>query len=163
MKSRFLLLFATLWIGHIHAQSSSPEVVSSAGDTFQGDNIRIEWTLGELAITTIQNPPQQITQGFHQPVYTITSIDELPEDIGEISVFPNPTSDIMEMRLNFNQYQKVQIRLTDTQGRVLITKEISGQNLSDRTDIRELPRGSYFLIFFINNQYTQTFKIQKLN
>jgi len=132
MRSRYFLLFTLMWIGHVHAQSSNPEVLSSAGDTFQGDNVRIEWTLGELAITTIQNPPQQITQGFHQPVYTITSVDELPEGIGQISVFPNPTSDVIE------------------------------QNLSDRTDISKLPSGNYFLNFFINNQYTQTFKIQKI-
>jgi len=162
MKSTFLLLFTIMWIGHVHAQSTSPEVVASAGDTFQGNNVRIEWTLGELAITTVQNASQQITQGFHQPYYTITSVDELPKNIGQISVFPNPTSEVIKMRLNFSQHQKVQIRLTDTQGHILLTKENFGQIINNHADISDLPSGTYFLNFSINNQYTQTFKIQKI-
>jgi len=152
-----------MWICDGNAQGSNPEIVSSAGETFQGNNMQIDWTLGELAITTIQNSSQQVTQGFHQPNYTITSIDELPQKIGEIKVYPNPTSDRIEMKLNFDQNRNIKIQLKDFNGRLIWSTEINVSQIEHVENISNLPNGNYFLTFLIdNNKSFQTFKIQKL-
>jgi len=58
------------------AQSVSPEVVSSAGDYFEGTNASLSWTLGEIATETYSNGTNILTQGFQQPItVTIAGID----------------------------------------------------------------------------------------
>jgi hypothetical protein len=164
MKGTLLILLIAFLIGQVNAQSSSPEVVSSGGENFQGPSIQVDWTLGELAITTIQNSSQLITQGFHQPHYVITRLNELPRHVGVIKVYPNPTSDRIEMKLNFDKTRDVIIRLYGMNGSEVWTKVCRGNQIQLVRDIRSLPNGIYFLNFLIDGSlFTQSFKIQKLN
>jgi hypothetical protein len=164
MKRALFFLLMIICICNISAQSSSPEIVSSAGETFQGNSMQIDWTLGELAATIIQSSSLQITQGFHQPNYTITSVNELPQEIGEIKVYPNPASERIEMKLNFEKNRNVKIQLINFNGRLIWTTNKNGNQIEQVTEIADLPNGNYFLNFLIDgNKYSQTFKIQKLN
>ena len=164
MKITLPLLLFALGIGNANAQSSSPEIISSAGNIFQGNSIQIDWTLGELAIATIQNSSQQITQGFHQPNYTITSVNELPVEIGQIQVYPNPATDLIKMSINFNERKNVKTQLFDLNGRLLWTIENSGTQIEQVKNIAGLSNGTYFLHFSIEgNANSQSFKIQKSN
>lgn len=74
MEKIVIFILVLVLAMNTYAQNSSPEIVSSAGATYKGNSMQIDWTLGELAITSIQNSSQQLTQGFHQPNYTITSV-----------------------------------------------------------------------------------------
>ena len=164
MNKLLLFLLLASWTNNVYSQSLSPEIVSTAGETFQGTSIQIDWTLGELAITTIQNSTLQITQGFHQPNYIVTNVDEHPQKIGQINVFPNPTSDWLEITISFNQMKEVCTRLFDIHGKLILEKENQGKFISESISLSELPNGNYFLNFLIDeNQYSQTFKIQKIN
>lgn len=164
MKRISILLLFAMWACKVHAQSSSPEIVSSAGETYQGSSMQIDWTLGELAIITVQNSFNQISQGFHQPNYMITSVNELPQKIGTIEVYPNPTFDRIEMKLNFEQSRDVKIQLIDINGRLIWSMKQTGNQIEQEKDIRNLSNGKYFLNFLIDEiQYSQTFKIQVIN
>lgn len=59
-----LILLIPLFLG---AQSVSPEVISSAGDYFEGANASLSWTLGEIATETFSNGSVTLNQGFQQP------------------------------------------------------------------------------------------------
>ncbi len=162
MKIPLTLLIITICFCKVNAQSTSPQVVSSAGETYKGNIIQLDWTLGEVAITTIQNSSNQITQGFHQPNYNITSVDNLSQKIGEILVYPNPTSDKIEMKLNLHQSQNVKIQLIDINGRLIWSRKQIGSQLESVEDISHLTNGNYFLNFMIN-KHSHTFRIQKFN
>lgn len=58
-----ILLFPVI----ITAQSLTPQVISSAGDFYQGSNVSLSWTLGEIATETYDNGNIVLTQGFQQP------------------------------------------------------------------------------------------------
>lgn len=143
------------------AQSISPEVLSSAGRSFRGVSIQIDWTLGETAITSLQTPYQQITQGFHQPHHAITN--DLPEKAGQIIVFPNPTQDVLQVEMLFIQDRHVHIQLYDVSGKLLWTREVSGQSILQEVNLSTYPNGNYLLCFSIDqNEFSQSFKIQKV-
>ncbi len=78
MKKTLTFIFTIISAVVLNAQSVSPEVIASAGESFQGTSMKIDWTLGEIAVTTIQNGERVITQGFHQPYFTITKM--VPDD-----------------------------------------------------------------------------------
>ena len=163
MRKIVQTIFLVIWISHGFAQNPSPEIISSSGETFI-NNVQLDWTLGESAITTIQNSSLQLTQGFHQPSFTITNLNELPKEIGEIKVFPNPTSDRIEMEFFFEENRKIKIQLINANSKLIWSTEINGSRIEQVKDIANLPNGNYFLNCLIDeNQYSKTFKIQKIN
>ena len=162
MKTIFYLLFLVIWTCNVSGQSLNPEIVSSAGETYQGSSMQIDWTLGELSIVTIQNASKQITQGFHQPIYTITSVNELPQELGEVNVYPNPTSGIIMIKINLDNTQNVRVQLIDFNGKLIWTKKENGSQIEWDESIKNLPNGTYFLnLMFNGNKHSQTFKILK--
>lgn len=48
------------------AQSISPQVIGSTGGSGTASGITVDWTVGEVAVTTISNGSNTISQGFHQ-------------------------------------------------------------------------------------------------
>jgi len=147
----------------LSAQEISPQVLSNAGESYEGQNIQLDWTLGELAVSTLTTPNQQVTQGFHQTYYTISSLSELPADFGKIAVFPNPTTDWINLDMSFDEIQKVQTSLFDVDGKLIWTKEVSGQVFSEKYSFATLPAGSYFLHFLFNGKsYSKAFQINKM-
>jgi len=148
----------------ISAQKIYPQILSSSGSSYQTNTMTIDWTLGELSITTITGPSSMITQGFHQPKYIITAVDVLSETAGKILVYPNPTSDEVNMKMTFDKTLSVRVRLVDSEGRLLWYEKYTGQNMIERAFFGNLPNGNYFLNFTTDGNISkQTFKIQKIN
>lgn len=71
MKNIKILFLVIILPTFLMAQSVSPEVVSSAGDYYEGANASLSWTLGEISTETYDNGTNILTQGFQQP-YGIT-------------------------------------------------------------------------------------------
>jgi len=159
----FILFLSLLFTTGLFAQEISPEVVSTAGSNLISSSVSLEWTLGEISIKTLQGETNILTQGFHQPEYSVTNISEPVAGI-DFQVYPNPTSGILQITIAFERERAVVARLTDVNGKLLWNKEYYGQHISDITSLQELPNGSYFLNFsFENDKSKQTFKILKTN
>lgn len=160
----FTFLVAVICNSGLYAQQVNPQILSTAGNRYQSTAMVIDWTLGELAIATIQGPTSIITQGFHQPKYLFTPINELSKDIGTITVYPNPVTDIIQIKMTFEKSREVFARLTDLNGKQIWNNKFIGQDLLESLSFQGLPNGSYLLIFTTDKEkYSQTFKIQKLN
>jgi len=69
MGLRFMyILLVSLFSLVTYAQNQDLSLISFAGDSFTNDNYIIDWSFGEIAITTLtDNNKYTITQGFHQP------------------------------------------------------------------------------------------------
>jgi hypothetical protein len=66
MKYLSLILFTSLWVSNSQAQTTTPVVLNSNGLTAVVNNVTFEFSLGEVATTTISNN-HIITQGLLQP------------------------------------------------------------------------------------------------
>lgn len=162
MNKVLTMLIVNFCIINGYSQSLSPKILSTAGDSFQGTSIQLDWTLGELAITNIANNSYQITQGFHQPYYIITSIDKLSEDFGEIKVYPNPTTNWIKLDASFEQICNVRLTICDIHGKTIWTKESRSQRITDKISLSSVPSGIYFLYIRGDNMKSiKTTKIQK--
>ncbi|MEM7660587.1 MAG: T9SS type A sorting domain-containing protein [Bacteroidota bacterium] len=130
-----------VWVSHtVGAQSLSPEVVAAAGDQFASSTLLLDWTLGELMTETYEGSPV-LTQGFHQPLLQTTSIEELADPLGEIKVYPNPTSD--RLFIEKEGAATLQVMVWDLSGRMLLRQSVSGP--LGELDLAHLPAGVYVL------------------
>ena len=95
-------LFLTVGLGFAllgaNAQTASPELVSSSGDSFNNTSYQLDWSIGECITQTQSADDYVITQGFHQNSYVVTSVEDLRADI-YMSVYPNPTTDFISLKV----------------------------------------------------------------
>lgn len=151
LPTLFLLLFALA--------AKSQEIISSSGIIFSNDNRQISWTLGEPVIETTSGGNTRLTQGFHQTNLVITAINEVPEIGVNVSAYPNPTSNYINVEVKNRQGKKLDCILYNVDGKELFVHQLE-------SDISRIPMqhyipATYFLKISANNTLVKTFKIVK--
>jgi len=95
-----VLLFACFLVNCFasSAQSASPNVLNTSGNTVTAKNVQLSWSIGEIAISTLSAAGNIVTEGFLQPdMASNSAIQEIIID-NIISCFPNPVHNELYIR-----------------------------------------------------------------
>lgn len=142
-----------------NAQTASPQLVSSAGDSFNNTSYRLDWSIGECVTETHSAGTYIITQGFHQNTYIITAVEDFKSEI-EMSVYPNPTSDFISLIFaKVKNFGKVSYTVTDLSGKVLQYNDFA--NETEQIDFSTYANGTYLISISENNKQIKSFQIIK--
>jgi len=164
-KTTLLVSGLLLSAGVSFGQTLSPSVIASAGDVYSNGTVSLAWTLGELAVSTINSGSNLLTQGFHQPELNIPIGISQPKGQLHVNAFPNPVSDNLVLEVNSSQADKFAVEITDVLGRVVKTSELSyGDGKTSQTIRMEgFAPGAYLVkVNTVTGQFSKTFKITKL-
>jgi len=160
MKKTFIFLFLSFitasWIA-INGQSTIP----SSGGKADGTNGNVEFTAGQIAYTSIYGSEGVLLQGVQQP-YEITIITDIniPGDIKlSFSVFPNPASDFLKLKIDNYIIDNLWYILFDLSGHIIAKTRIHGNETIIPMD--HLSSSIYFLEVSENNNVIKVFKIIK--
>ena len=115
--------------------------------------------MGQIAINNLVSDNFILTQGFHQPNLGVISIFE--EKMTNISIYPNPTSDILNIDLFGFDDPQVQMQLVDLNGKIIISDFISTSTKKHQIKTSNLKIGSYILEI-TGEKEKDSFIIQKL-
>ena len=153
-----VILLVMLISGISYSQSTTPEVISSAGDHFSNSNLSISWTIGEPIVETHSVGTATITQGFHQGLYNIVSVEEqLLEPV--ISIFPNPTTDYISVEIKNQGENAYEVFLFDNLGKVLVSKKYSG---IQQINLMQYAKAMYYIkVVDVKNKTYNSYKIVK--
>ncbi|MBL4755338.1 MAG: T9SS type A sorting domain-containing protein [Flavobacteriales bacterium] len=150
MKAQLLILFTLACVATATAQSITPEVVSSGGgDTANGSG-GLSWTIGEPVSESVSGTNAAVTQGFHQSHFEIISVEEHEELGFDISVFPNPATDFINIEMNFigklpaPQETQFTLVLTDNTGKIVMTETIKNTS-AFKMAMQHYGQGQYLL------------------
>lgn len=150
-----LIVFALLFARIIVAQNLSPTVVNSSGGVIQNSSHSLEWSIGELTVSTLTSPANLLTQGFLQPTTIIVGTHDLFDE-SQFSAFPNPVSDWMNLQTDISDIQTVQVH--DVLGRLVLQSEFK-----PLLNIHQLNSGTYIVsLFNKQNEFLHSFKINKI-
>jgi hypothetical protein len=155
---RTILLFVLLtWCRSILAQ----QVVTTAGSTFSNSGGSISYTLGETVAQTTVNGDKALTQGFQQSKISVSVISGMKDPDISVSIFPNPVSDYLVIRVFKNKDVKTQYvaSLYNINSILLIDRTFGGSEIT--IPILDLPPGIYLLKLTVSNKELKTFKIIK--
>lgn len=160
-----ILTFIAIFPALIYAQVSlSPSVISSGGGYFENTNMSISWTIGELAVITLEGENMILTQGFQQPFNIGVGIrqDELSWNI---SVYPNPVGDELRILFDVPSPGDYLIEIQDVTGRV-INQEVHKQVRPGELVILNTSRiihGIYFLkVISLDKEQVQVTSVRKI-
>lgn len=135
-----------------NAQSIEREVLSPAGGFFETGSIQMSWVIGDLVMGTYDLGHLIVPSGgTNLPDYAAVS--------SPISVYPNPTTDMVLLKLNMDNIENCDYYLYDLQGRQIRNGKIK----SKQTEVSFTPyeSGLYILRIVRENILVQEFKIIK--
>jgi len=141
------------------AQSLSPLIISSAGNSLTNGSNQLDWTLGESTTYTLSGVTIVLTQGFHQSNLNITSVDNFDDSFG-LTIFPNPAIDHLQIQFEKASENNL-IELYSTEGKLLLTQESKYTRLC-QIDMSKYDIGTYLIKIHNKNTKGKSYRIVKL-
>lgn len=132
----------------VGAQQIKQDVIASAGgyNVASGNSISISWTLGETIIPTFtsQDGSLILTHGFQQKLI-ITTVEENILNPVSVTIFPNPTSQQINIQFDSPTDGEITMFLLNNQGGMVKTGKIPAATTNKEINMQDLPAGIYYL------------------
>lgn len=160
MNKKLLFLFSgmLLWGSVVISQTIQNSVIASTGASTSSGNVKMDYTLGEVVVETFSAGGNTLTQGFHQTNLTLVAIEN-PELFTEISIYPNPAQELVNIDIPKN-YGQMDISLYDASGKLLTNRTNAIGSFT--FDVSTLATGMYYLqVVNPQNNKVKTFKLVK--
>jgi hypothetical protein len=158
MKKTILFFLSFLFSFSMKAQTSH-QVLSASGGDATGSGGSVAYSIGQIVYTTSTGTTGTVAQGVEQAyeIYSV-GIKETALNIS-LSIFPNPTSDFLTLKVEDYNNEALSYNLIDDQGKLILSEQITNQET--QVAMSTLARGSYFINIVHTNKKIQTFKIIK--
>ena len=152
MNNRICWLFIlALFPAYLRAQSITPNTLNNGG----GTAANMDWNMGEsVSIANFSTPNYFLNTGMLQPLTSVvTAINEYgPAVYGkQITIGPNPTTNLVHFKGNFTQSGKLLIQVIDAKSSVILTHDAGTIISSYEKDIfmDSYPSGIFYIkVFF---------------
>ena len=151
-----LKLLATFFL--ISSYLSSQQTVTTSGGDIESDQVSLSYTIGQLKVNTIEKVDSSILElDFIQGVqYAIDVFDCRDFNNIKISVFPNPTSSLVNISME-KLTDKLRIIVFDVAGREIYDDSFTENELS--IDFSSYSEGIYILGFYNFCGLFRSFKV----
>src|SRR4030042_3969131 len=135
-------------------------LTTTAGEaTAAGGNA--SYSVGQVVYTTNTGTNSSVAQGIQQPyeISVVTGLEDAKGITLQCSVYPNPTSDFLTLKVENFSLSTLTFQLYDLNGKLLENKKIESNETS--IVMSNLNRAAYFLKVIQYNKEIKTFKIVK--
>ena len=150
-----IILFLLFSTNYLFAQQS---VNSSGGNGFGGGG-SLSFSLGQIDYVYANGSNGSVSQGVQQPFEIfMLGTNEIPEITLELSIYPNPTVDILYIK-NKNVALEFIYQLFDVTGKLIASSTKMVQQ--DQIDVSSFQSGTYILNIKTNNNASKSYKIIK--
>lgn len=162
MRTLILIIFICFGFGAFLNRNHAQEVMSASGGKSTENQVNIEWTIGEAFTGTVDGSSIIISQGFHQPKLTVSSIFEHRLNTITFNAYPNP--------VRYNLYINAQsdpkdflITILDNYGSIIHQRQHILSRDNKEFNFSDYAPGLYFVRIAdaSNSRVLKTFKIIK--
>lgn len=150
MKKIFTSVIIIILSQSVFGQSNYLQTPCASTSQGTAGNFIISYTIGEMVlVNTYKSNGLIVSQGILQPYVSPYTGAPNGFDPGEITVFPNPTPNLLSIQYNILKFGKMSIQLYNAIGQRLITEEIVINSFSTkRYDLSRYSKGAYMLLLF---------------
>lgn len=153
------IIIIVAFIIYISTICFAQEAVVSGGNYHENSSGSISWTLGELVSETLRAEDVVLTQGMQQPTLTVTSVEEHPDLDFRITIFPNPTREFVNIKIDADYFENLRYELYNFKGLIIEQKRIDSEVVN--VSMHNLDPAVYFLRIIQDNKVLKIFKIVK--
>lgn len=134
------------------AQNNIQSTINISGGSFQYGYYQFEWSIGETALVDQMEEPGRkfiVTNGLLQPhlLYPANTSTQPWFEMHEIRIFPNPSTDYVEINLFTKQSGKLALHFFSASGQIVFSKELDvyGVDKIERIPVSNFSQGIYTL------------------
>lgn len=139
------------------------ETVITSGNNATGNSGSVSYSIGQVFYTYIGlSSVYNVAQGIQHPELSKTPVTPGNSELTpEIFIFPNPTTDFVNVNVKGLEFEKTQqsYQLYDLQGRLI--KQNSLKQAETQISLSNLSSSIYILRIYANKKVLKTFKIIK--
>ena len=163
MVRLILTFFGIIIFQLLIAQQVTPTIISCGGGIISNTNAKLTFTIGEPVTGYISDNSSKFTQGFQQIWRFGVGISEILEN-NSLVVFPNPTSEVINVKLKNPISENSFLELIDNNGKLLIHQNIEVVKIETKINLSDYKAGVYLLKVSTHSGKTLgIFKILKSN
>jgi len=159
------LLGAAMLMGTMsYAQSIAPQSVNCVGTKMTQANGSLSFTVGELVVISQTDSQGNTLGGGFTAGATLTtaSIQETDAAVMDVKVYPNPTTELINIQINHSTLDQVVVTITELQGKEVYNGKYAGISNVIGINTASYASGNYLLnLKNLNNQVLGTYKIIK--
>jgi hypothetical protein len=160
MKSYIILIASILLcieLGRVYAQET---VLASGGEAI-GNAGNVSYSIGQNLYTTHVGEHCSVAHGVQQPfeISIIAGTDNAEASKLIIIAYPNPTNDVLLLRVENYHGKHLTYRVFDLNGRLLMIGKLTGSET--RIPMNKYPPASYILWVFHDRKAMICFKVIK--
>lgn len=157
MKSA-TLTFTLIGACFLYSPIFGQDAVLSSGADGSGSGGSISFSVGQVAYVSNSDGTFSESQGVQQPyVVVVTSVDD--ETNLEVSTYPNPTTDVITLKIGNQDSETLSYQLFDLNGKMLRSEQVTTGQTTIPMD--GLSASTYILNVIANNKSIKTFNIIK--
>lgn len=153
-KRNTIFLLFLLGLGSLQAQEAT---VASGGEG-TGVGGTVSFSLGQMAYQTYTGSSYTLAEGLQQ-AYEISTVSRFEELETELSVFPNPNTGLLTLRVEDQAFSKLSYQLYDMQGRLINQAPLL--NYHTQIDMTSLRAGTYLLRVSNSQNQAKSYTILK--
>jgi hypothetical protein len=152
-----LLILSSFYSTTLQAQNTVP----STGGNATGSGGSATFTIGQITYKMFEGTNGTIAQGVQQPyeILVVTALEEAKDINLNCSVYPNPTSDYLRLRVGDYENKNLSYWLYRVNGNLIEVQKII--SIETQIDMGNRVAGTYFLKVISGNMELITFKIIK--
>jgi len=140
--------------------TNAQENTVSSGGNASGVGGTTSYSVGQAFYITSSDSAGSVTQGVQQPIeiQVVLGIEEHEINL-YAKVYPNPTTDLINLSIGNTDTSDLSYQLFDYSGRILINGKIENEDTS--ISMLRYPKAIYLLSVTKDNKTIKTFKILK--
>ena len=145
------LVFGALAFGQTSTNASGGGASNPSGS--------ISYSIGQVTYQSTSNPSGSVSQGV-QNAYEISTLS-LEENALQLSLmaYPNPTQELLNLRVGNYSQEKLAYKLVDLEGKVISEETINSETTT--IDMKQLQVATYFVEVHNEGKKVHVFKIIK--
>jgi hypothetical protein len=149
----------TVLIVGLNFSGIAQQVTNVSGGDVKSSTGSVSYSVGQVFQEYQQSTAGSVTQGVQQ-TYTISTLYVKNISMNLlIDVYPNPTADLLVLKVMGLKENSLKYRLLDLNGALIVSESILGE--STQLDLHSLPSSTYFIEVLRDTDKLQTFKIIK--
>jgi hypothetical protein len=139
---------------------NAQETLTTSGDNANGNGGSTSYSIGQIAYVSVDGLNGSANQGVQQPyeIYSL-GVDDFSNISLSMTVFPNPTSNFITLKIGNYNIVKMNYELLDLSGKLIFSQVINQPEI--QIPMENLRCTTYILKITQNNKLLKTFKIIK--
>lgn len=154
-KVSFYILFICL-----NSNLFGQNAIVSCGGGSSGQAGSIQFTVGQHNFSTTSSDSSSMSSGNQQPhEIFITSLFTIDNIDFSCTVYPNPTTSNVNLKVVVSEYKSLKFNLFSSQGKLLMTDEVNSSET--KLSFENIQSGCYTLVIYKDKLKIKSFKIIK--